>query len=637
MRKAFNKENPQPGIPDRIISSTKEFFKLSKADSGRDIEEDGRRKLLTAFLSLAFIFFLSFGINHIKQGIIQYGIVNLFIAFLFGLIIVLLRVMSHVLILYRFASLIAWLLFFYWVYTGAFDGYSSLWVLAYPTFVYFLLGKREGSIWTALMFGMCLVVFINPWGILSAFEYPYYFIQRHVGTMLVITLFTYYYESVRQKFKKGMEKKQVELQAHKENLEELVNERTREISAKNLDLIKALNEREMMQSRLVQTQKMEALGTLSGGIAHDFNNYLGGIIGSLNMIEYILKRENPTSSDEIRKYLAIGLDSSKRSANLIRRLLALSRSHELSLAPVDITQSINNIKAICKNSFPKSVNLDFQVPDHPLTLMADPVQIEQVLLNLCINGSQAMTMMRQPGEKEGGTLTVKAEVLPPDKGPFEFPHIRNNWVQVEISDTGVGIDGETIDRIFDPFYSTKNSGEGTGLGLSISYSILKMHNGVINVKSEPGTGSVFTVYLPAMDVEIQKPDLHVERNRKIPKPGKILIVDDEVFIIRIVKGILESEGWEVVTATGCSESIAIYKAQWESISVVILDLSMPEMSGLDLFKILIEINPDAAVVLTSGMMDGDVRKAALELGIRDTIHKPFEADELLSLVRNLVS
>ena len=602
---------------------------------GIDNEEIGRKRLMAVFLSILITLFIYFGITHVTRGILHFGIVNLLTAATFFGFILALGRMKRGLALYRAVAGITWILFFYWMYTGVFDGYSSIWVVTYPLFVFYLLGKREGAIWTSTIVLMCLFIFINPGRLLASYEYSPLFIQRHLGTMLIIILFTYSYESVRQRYKTAMEKEQAELRRHKERLEELVNERTMEISAKNRALSEALEERERMQSCLVQAQKMEALGTLAGGIAHDFNNLLVGIIGSINMVEYLVEREKPRSHDEMRRYLGIGLESSKRSAELIKRLLTLSREHELALAPVDIAASIKSMQAICENSFPKSVLLEFRVPPEPLTVMADSVQIEQVLLNLCINGSQAMTLQRPPGEREGGRLSVSASMLLAAELPPEARGEAERWVCVDVEDTGIGIDEADIARIFDPFFSTKLSGGGTGLGLSISYSIVKQHGGTIVVRSEKGNGSTFSVYLPAAAPGAVIAGRAEKRAGGPERSGRILVIDDEKFILKVSSGILESRGWDVLTAESAESALEIFATRWETITAVVIDLSMPGMSGLDLFLKLKAIDPGVKAVLCSGMLDNEVRKAALEIGMRDAIQKPYDVEKLLEIIEEL--
>jgi signal transduction histidine kinase len=240
-----------------------------------------------------------------------------------------------------------------------------------------------------------------------------------------------------------------ELRKHRDHLEDIVAERTSEITKNSL-------EKEKLQDQLAQSQKMEALGSLVGGLAHDFNNFLSGIIGSFDLLSRDLENEQLKKRDSIEKYLHLGMESSQRSAGLINQLLILSKRHEIKLSPLDIKNSLNHIHELCRNSFPKSIELNFRAEEAPLIIMGDTVQIEQVLLNLCINASHAMTIMLPPGVKHGGTLMVTAEKIesdyfmkesyPDTKGPVGY------WIRINVSDTGIGIDHdakkESMNRSF---------------------------------------------------------------------------------------------------------------------------------------------------------------------------------------------
>lgn len=410
---------------------------------------------------------------------------------------------------------------------------------------------------------------------------------------------------------------------------------TRDIS----DRIIIEHEKEKINEQLSQSQKMEAIGTLVGGLAHDFNNFLAGIIGSFDLISLALKKEKLEKREYIEKHINIGIGSSKRSAGLINQLLVLSRKHEIKLSPLDIKNSINNIYELCRNSFPKSIKLDFNTEESPLIITGDMVQIEQVLLNLCINASHAMTIMRPTGEKQGGTLTVTAGKVESDyimkkNHPAETGSV-DHWVMIKIADTGVGIDHDLQQRIFEPFFSTKSFNESTGLGLAISYNIIKRHGGLINVYSEPGSGTCFSIYFPVLNNSnnIIPGDAASEIIRGI---GTILIIDDEPVILYIAEGFLKECGYTVITAEGADMGIEIFNKKHSEISAVIIDLSMPGRTGLEVFQELKKTDPDVKAVLSSGMLDGDIKDKALEMGVKETINKPYMASELSIIISKVL-
>lgn len=398
-------------------------------------------------------------------------------------------------------------------------------------------------------------------------------------------------------------------------------------------------ERERIQAQLIQAQKMEALGTLAGGLAHDFNNMLGGIMGSLNLLELLLEKETLSQGETLHRYIETALESSRRAADMTKQLLTLSRKRDLQLAPVDINLSLKHVQKIAKSSFPKTVILDFRIGDTPLRIEADPTQIEQVLLNLCVNASHAMTIMRQEGEREGGTLTVHAEEIFSDRYFCALhPEAREDarYVKILVSDTGVGMDEKTIKHIFDPFYTTKKKDTGTGLGLSMAYSIIKQHRGFIHVYSEAGKGSGFSVYLPVLEKHDGTESDHAARKPIIRGSGRILVIDDEKAILRIARGMLEQCGYDVELSENGEEAIALYAQRHGEIDAVILDQSMPGISGMEVFTRLREINPRVKVLLTSGLSDDESVNRALKKGINGFLQKPYSTDELSAKIKDIL-
>ncbi|NLV68993.1 MAG: PAS domain S-box protein, partial [Spirochaetes bacterium] len=404
------------------------------------------------------------------------------------------------------------------------------------------------------------------------------------------------------------------------------------------DRIKIEDEKEKIREQLVQAQKMEAVGTLAGGLAHDFNNFLGGIIGSFELISKFLEKENIKNMDMIGKYLQIGLDSSRRSADLIKQLLALSRKHEIHLTPVNIQKSLEHVYELCKNSLPKSIEIEFTTCEDPLFIMGEPAQMEQVLLNLCINASHAMTIMRPVNEKQGGTLTIKAERIKPDKiisSYYTGLTDTESWARISIIDTGVGMDAETRNRIFEPFYSRKEKSSGTGLGLAISYNIVQKHGGILYVDSRPGKGTNFTLYLPVFNDNL----INLTDNAEglLHKgSGTILVIDDEIFMLNIARGFLEQCGYQVITAEGANEGIETYKKYHSNIAAVLIDYSMPGKNGIEVFVDLKKINGSIKAILSSGMLDGITRNIAIEAGISDTVNKPYTIAELSDRMKKIV-
>lgn len=405
------------------------------------------------------------------------------------------------------------------------------------------------------------------------------------------------------------------------------------------DRKRAEEEREKTLAQLIQSQKMEAIGTLAGGIAHEFNNMLMGIMGGLDMIRLVLGKDGRVDRDAVLKYIEIALESSRRSVDMTRQLLTLSRKSGLQTIPVDLNETIISVFKLCRNTLPKSVKLDFQNGDSPFRVLADPMQMEQVLLNLCVNAAHAMTSMRPFGEREGGTLSVSAREEPGSDEffalyPFARPGVK--YIKLEVGDTGVGIDEEVRAQIFDPFFTTKRKEEGTGLGLSMAYNIVQQHGGFIDVTSRVGAGSVFSVYLPALEGEPSPVRPASGMGDMVTGEGRLLLVDDEKPVLDIAAGMLERLGYEVISAESGREALGIFSRERHRLDAVILDLSMPGMSGLEVFERMREADPGVRVLLASGFIEESVLNRVLSQGVADFIQKPYTIVQLSVKIKSVM-
>ncbi|HOO73342.1 MAG TPA: PAS domain S-box protein [Spirochaetota bacterium] len=769
----------------------------------RTIEELGKKRLFSFFLILIIVPLFIIGALLIKKGVYNYGITDILSGFVLVSFIIALKYLKKSVVIYRLSILMMTTLFVYWIKTGAINGYASIWVLAYPLFAFFLTGRKEGLLWTTIMAAITAFFFINPFPILNVWHYPVDYMTRHMSAYCIIVFFTFFYETDRMRFKEGIVKDQKllitekerlttakieletvntrlqqemdvrkttenELRRHRDNLEDIVTERTIELKRYNRDLeesekryrlladnvtdliwsmdmkhqfiyispavetmygysvqealqhpldtimnaesydqittafsrqlemeksmeperdrhivfqfnqkrkddstfnveirasllrdesgnpvglagitrdisdqIKAQREKEKIQEQLAQAQKMEAIGTLVSGLAHDFNNFLSGILGSLDLLHLYLKDEKLDRRDSIEKYLNVGMESAKRSVDLIKELLSLSKKHEINLSPVDINESLRQIHDICKNSFSKSIQLDFNYFPRPVIVMGDEAQMGQVLLNLCINAAHAMTIMRGPEERRGGVLSVDCDVTSDDANlpgiDATRPARKIEWAVIHIRDTGIGMDQETIDHVYEPFFSKKKSEGGTGLGLAITYNIIENHGGVIQINSEPGAGSCFSVYFPLHESKGTDIPLPPDREGPVPGVGTILVIDDEQMILDVARGFLEKSGYTVITAVKPDEGILLFDKHKDDISGVIIDMSMPGKTGLEVFAALKKMEPKVKAVLSSGMLDVALKKQALDLGISDFVNKPYSSRELTSKIKEIIS
>jgi len=370
-----------------------------------------------------------------------------------------------------------------------------------------------------------------------------------------------------------------------------------------------------MSRQLQQSQKMEAIGTLAGGIAHDFNNILSIILGYTG-----LTLEEDGLTDDAEENLGMIMQAATRARDLVDQILTFSRRGEQERLQVDIQTILEDGLKLLRSSLPSTVDIRKEIGDGPYEVLANPTQMHQILMNLCTNAGQAM--------ESGGILEVKLETLDPKGTETE------RQVQIMVRDTGVGMDSDTLERVFEPFYTTKAPGSGTGLGLSVVHGIVSDHGGSITVTSAPGAGTTFTVRLPVSEEGSPHvaPDLSIAPSGQ----GRILFVDDEPAVTRMGEKLLGRLGYSVETETSSPEALRRFRAAPDDFDLVVTDQTMPEMTGEVLAQELRRIRSDIPVIVCTGFSKTFTRERARELGIDGYVMKPSLATDLGQVVHDVL-
>lgn len=386
-----------------------------------------------------------------------------------------------------------------------------------------------------------------------------------------------------------------------------------------------------LEIQLQESHRLEAIGRLAGGVAHEFNNLLTVVINNLAYIRGLVVAGETGQEQQMLECIDDSLDESRRGAQLTNSLLGFARRRPFEPTAIDLEGLVKNFVRLIGRTLESNIQVNTEVaPD--LFVFCDDSQIHQVLLNLALNAQDAMP--------NGGVLTVSAQRVQlgaDDEAVVGRGVPVGSYVEVLVRDTGVGIDESTRQRMFEPFFSGKAVGEGTGLGLSLALGIIQSHNGHLTVKSGPGEGAEFRIYLPAIDVE-QQP---LANAREITGPtvaqithGTVLVVDDQAGVRRSVARLLKEMGHQVILASGGESAVETYRLRGKEIGVVLLDLKMPSPDGEATFYQLRTLDPDVRVVLCTGH-DSDKRVAELQkAGVFDVLSKPFEVDALANIVGN---
>ena len=386
---------------------------------------------------------------------------------------------------------------------------------------------------------------------------------------------------------------------------------------------RAEGERTRLEAQLRQSQKMEAIGAVAGGIAHEFNNILAGVIGFAELINL-----DTSASREVDDHAQQILQAGHRAKELVQQILTFSRQGEqMARHAVPLARIVNDALRLIRASLPSTITIDSQLTEAPTTVLANPTQLQQVLLNLCANAEHAM-------RDYGGRLTIEVAACAlrdANASPFLPP---GPYVRLRLSDTGCGMPQEVAERIFEPFFTTKAVGEGTGMGLSIVHGIIDSYDGAITVESKPGVGSTFVIYLPFYDVVEPASE---EAPQPLPQgSGRILVVDDEAPIVQIIERLLQRMGYDVVGATSSLEALELFRAAPERFDVVLTDQTMPQMTGDRLALALRRIRADIPIVLCTGYSQGINAERAQALGIDAFCMKPVGAHDLAQTLERVL-
>lgn len=384
-----------------------------------------------------------------------------------------------------------------------------------------------------------------------------------------------------------------------------------------------VTEKRQLESQYLRAQRLESIGSLAGGIAHDLNNVLGPIVMAS---ELVLRR---TADPQDRELLDTIKASAERGSGLVKQILSFARGAEVKKEPIQLRHLIGEISKLITNTFPRGIEVAVSAPSDLPVVQGDTTQLHQVILNLCVNARDAMP--------HGGLLTLEAMpvTLRDRTGLVQAEKLSGPCIEIKITDSGMGIPPEALARIFDPFFTTKEPGKGTGLGLATVLAIVKGHGGLIDIVSQQGKGTAFSIFLPVPPSSTAAQPAEVSSEMAAGHGEQILVVDDELALLEIVRSALTFFNYRVITASSGVEALALFAERHAAIDVVITDMMMPGMGGPALVTALRRIRPEIKLVAVSGLETG-VASSLGEDGIGAVLHKPFTTKELLTALRGVL-
>jgi signal transduction histidine kinase/CheY-like chemotaxis protein len=382
--------------------------------------------------------------------------------------------------------------------------------------------------------------------------------------------------------------------------------------------------RKKLEEELMQAQKMDAVGRLAGGIAHDFNNILSAIVGYSE-----LARLDLTSDSRAGSFIVEVLKASERAKELVKQILSFSRQSEEQLNPIIVTPVIKEALKLLRASIPSTIEIRQSIASGDTVVNADPTRIHQIVMNLCTNAYHAMM-------ERGGVLSVSTEEIDLKKRSSEIdPDLRpGTYFMLTVSDTGQGIPSEMLDKIFDPYFTTKEKDKGTGLGLAVVRGIVERFGGKVLVSSHPGEGSTFRVLLPSMQIHLgqyAQEEAVLERGNEC-----VLLVDDEPTLVLLGKGLFESLGYRVEAVSSSVEAFELFSSKPDTFDLVITDFTMPGMTGGKLVERILQIRPDMPIILCTGQGDQFSEGDAKAAGIAEFVRKPFNLASFSATVRKVL-
>ncbi len=380
-----------------------------------------------------------------------------------------------------------------------------------------------------------------------------------------------------------------------------------------------------LEAQLQQAQKLESLGTLASGIAHDFNNILSIIIGHSSLLPKL-----PAESEIVRKNTDAITQAARRGASLVKQLLTFARKSEVNVESLQMNDTVNEVSKLISETFPKTVDIFLHLENNLPRIDADATQLHQVLLNLCVNARDAMS--------DNGTLSIATTLEQGTTIRKRFSKANAEaYVKLTVTDTGTGMNEETKRRIFEPFFTTKGIGKGTGLGLSLVFGIVESHNGFIDVQSEVGIGTTFTLFFPLAIKKIETEEVKEQLQEAIVGGNEtILLVEDEEMLREMAQTVFESNGYNVIAAVDGMHGVEEFSKHHQNISIVVSDLGLPKLSGFEAFKRMKEINKNVNCIIATGYVDPEQKSTMYRMGIKDIIHKPYSVEQMLRSVRKIL-